>query len=183
MTKPQTHLREHRLPTAIGTVILLTDDQDVVRVLDFDDFEIRMKTLLDRHYGKNCWSINEAFQSCAALERLESYFRGDIAAIDTIKTATRGSVFQRQVWSALRDVRAGAPESYGALARRIGRPNAFRAVGLANGANPIGIIVPCHRIIGSTGALTGYGGGIARKRWLLEHEASHVPPLSSLTLD
>ena len=115
----------------------------------------------------------------AALMRVADYFRGDLAAIDTIATTTGGSVFQRQVWSALRQVRADAPESYGSLARRIGRPSASRAVGLANGANPIGIIVPCHRIIGSTGALTGYGGGIERKRWLLDHEARNVTSLSA----
>ena len=83
---------------------------------------------------------------------------------------TAGTDFQREVWRALRGIPCGTTLSYGELARRIGRPNAVRAVGLANGANPIGVVVPCHRVIGSNGSLTGYGGGIERKRWLLDHE-------------
>ena len=81
-----------------------------------------------------------------------------------------GTPFQRAVWRALREIPCGETRSYGEIARRIGRPKAVRAVGLANGANPIGIVVPCHRVIGSNGTLTGYGGGIERKRWLLAHE-------------
>src|SRR5262249_23027417 len=92
--------------------------------------------------------------------------------------ATRGTIFQREVWAALRRIPVGATLSYGALARELGRPRAIRAVGLANGANPIGIVVPCHRVIGSNASLTGYGGGIERKRWLLEHEGVRFPLLS-----
>jgi methylated-DNA-[protein]-cysteine S-methyltransferase len=83
-----------------------------------------------------------------------------------------GTEFQRAVWNALRSIPCGETLSYGALARRIGRPSAVRAVGLANGANPVGVVVPCHRVIGSDGTLTGYGGGLSRKRWLLEHESA-----------
>jgi len=87
---------------------------------------------------------------------------------------TAGTPFQRAVWRALREIPRGATESYSKLAQRIGRPTAVRAVGLANGSNPIGIVVPCHRVIGANGSLTGYGGGMERKRWLLEHERAEA---------
>jgi methylated-DNA-[protein]-cysteine S-methyltransferase len=88
--------------------------------------------------------------------------------------ATGGTPFQRLVWAALREIAAGRTLSYAALAGRIGRPTAIRAVGLANGANPVGVVVPCHRVVGSDSTLTGYGGGLARKRWLLEHEGADL---------
>lgn len=107
-------------------------------------------------------------------DRLNAYMEGDCAALDSIAVETGGTAFQREVWSALRRIPAGSTISYGELAARIGRPRAVRAVGLANGANPVPLIVPCHRVIGANGALTGYGGGVWRKRWLLEHEAASV---------
>lgn len=163
-------LYERRLETDIGSVILLTDANDVVRVLDFADYSHRMTTLLDNHYGRHGWIIERPCGSNPAFERVTEYFKGDIDAIDDIATLTSGTDFQKRVWSALRTVRSGSVETYGALACRIGQPNASRAVGLANGANPIAIIIPCHRIIGSNGKLTGYGGGLDRKRWLIDHE-------------
>jgi len=102
-------------------------------------------------------------------EQLSAYFGGELRTFD-VPLAPAGTQFQKSVWKALLDIPFGATESYSALAARIGRANASRAVGLANGRNPIGIIVPCHRVIGADGSLTGYGGGIERKRWLLEHE-------------
>ena len=100
-----------------------------------------------------------------------AYFKGDLTAIDGLKVANGGTDFQRAVWKALRAIPAGGTITYGALAARLGRPKAARAVGLANGANPIAIVVPCHRVVGADGSLTGYGGGMARKQWLLAHEA------------
>lgn len=105
----------------------------------------------------------------AAREQLASYFAGELRAFN-LPLAPIGTEFQRKVWQALLDIPFGRTESYGALARRIGAPKASRAVGLANGCNPIAIIIPCHRVIGANGSLTGYGGGIERKRWLLAHE-------------
>jgi methylated-DNA-[protein]-cysteine S-methyltransferase len=105
--------------------------------------------------------------------RLAAYFAGNLHTIDTIPTRTAGTLFQQSVWRALRDIPCGTTISYSELARRIGRPEAIRAVGTANGANPIGVVVPCHRVIGANGTLTGYGGGIERKRWLLAHEGVH----------
>jgi methylated-DNA-[protein]-cysteine S-methyltransferase len=109
--------------------------------------------------------------------RIRAYLRGDLTAIDHIKVETGGTAFQQRVWRALRAIRAGRTMSYGEMARALGHQTAVRAVGAANGRNPISIIVPCHRLIGGDGALTGYGGGLWRKRWLLNHEgASDGPP-------
>ena len=105
---------------------------------------------------------------------LREYFDGDLHALDRVEVAMEGTPFQRRVWSALRSVRAGSTASYSDIARTIGLPSAVRAVGAANGANPIAVVVPCHRIIGARGSLTGYGGGLDRKRWLLAHEARHA---------
>jgi methylated-DNA-[protein]-cysteine S-methyltransferase len=104
-----------------------------------------------------------------AREQLAEYFAGERTSFD-LPMQLEGSAFQRTVWHALTRIPYGQTISYGELARRVGRPAASRAVGLANGRNPISIVVPCHRVIGSSGALTGYGGGIERKRWLLAHE-------------
>lgn len=101
---------------------------------------------------------------------LLAYFEGRSADPSPLRLDMRGAPFERQVWAALRQIPAGATTSYGAIARAVGAPGAARAVGMANGSNPIAIIVPCHRVIGSNGALTGYGGGLDRKTWLLEHE-------------
>lgn len=106
----------------------------------------------------------------AAREQLTAYFAGDLTAFDLATTAD-GTAFQQRVWAALREIPYGGTVSYGELAAAIGRPAAVRAVGLANGRNPISIVVPCHRVIGATGSLTGYGGGVERKRALLELEA------------
>jgi O-6-methylguanine DNA methyltransferase len=101
---------------------------------------------------------------------LTAYFAGQVGALDAVPVATQGSTFQCAVWNALREIPAGATLSYGALAERIGRKGASRAVGRANASNPIAIAVPCHRVIGTDGQLAGYAGGAHRKRWLLRHE-------------
>lgn len=105
----------------------------------------------------------------AAVRQLEEYFCGRRREFD-LPLRLRGTEFQRRVWARLLDIRYGETLSYGQLAARVGNPNASRAVGLANGRNPIPILVPCHRVIGADGSLTGYGGGLERKRWLLAHE-------------
>ncbi len=104
-----------------------------------------------------------------AREQLTAYFAGELQRFE-LSLAPEGTEFQQKVWNALLDIPFGTTESYGELAKRIGNANASRAVGLANGHNPIGIVIPCHRVIGANGSLTGYGGGIERKQWLLEHE-------------
>ena len=147
----------------------------VARALDWDDHLPRMVRLLQRQYSSPHIALDryaERRRPSAARKALELYFGGDIAAIDNVDVEAGGTAFQRTVWAALRRIPAGQTTSYGALASTIERPRAMRAVGLANGSNPIGIIVPCHRVIGASGALTGYGGGLARKQWLLEHEGA-----------
>jgi methylated-DNA-[protein]-cysteine S-methyltransferase len=101
---------------------------------------------------------------------LTRYFAGETAAIEGVAVEMNGTPFQKTVWAALRRIPCGTTISYAELARRIGEPSAVRAVGTANGANPVALIVPCHRVIGSNGSLTGYGGGLDRKQWLLTHE-------------
>jgi methylated-DNA-[protein]-cysteine S-methyltransferase len=108
---------------------------------------------------------------------LAQYFGGDVAALDTVGVELKGTAFQVRVWKALRGIPAGTTISYQDLARRIGEPAAVRAVGAANGANPVAVIVPCHRVIGADGSLTGYGGGLQRKQWLLSHEGVASPLL------
>jgi methylated-DNA-[protein]-cysteine S-methyltransferase len=107
---------------------------------------------------------------------MEAYFNGALGAIDSLPVKTGGTEFQRALWATLRTIRTGSTTTYGSLAIQLGQPKATRAIGTANGANPIGIIVPCHRVIGANAALTGYGGGIERKRWLLRHEGALSMP-------
>jgi len=108
---------------------------------------------------------------------LRRYFDGEVAAIDAVPVELNGTPFQRRVWTALRSIPAGSTLSYGDLARRVGAETAIRAVGAANGANPVALVVPCHRVIGANGTLVGYGGGLPRKRWLLAHEGVTTPSL------
>ena len=117
-------------------------------------------------------SLRPGGDPAGAVHALEAYFDGAVSALNDVPVELHGSTFQRGVWEALRKIPAGTTWSYGALARHVGAPAAARAVGAANGANPVAIIVPCHRVIGANGTLTGYGGGLDRKRWLLQHEAS-----------
>ena len=111
--------------------------------------------------------------------QLAAYFDGELRRFD-LPLRLEGTEFQRTVWAALQQLQLGQRISYGELARRIGQPTARRAVGLANGRNPISIIVPCHRVIGASGSLVGYGGGLDRKRWLLEHEQNCTCPQRTL---
>ena len=157
-----------RFPAKLGKILLVHDDAGNLRALDFADFEDRMHRLLRLHYGMVSLVPRAAPEGTAA--NLRAYFSGNFDALDNIPIATGGTVFQRNVWAALRAIPAGQSTSYGALARQIGQPTACRAVGAANGANPIGIVVPCHRVVGAAGTLTGYAGGLARKAWLLGHE-------------
>ncbi|TNC10794.1 methylated-DNA--[protein]-cysteine S-methyltransferase [Methylobacterium terricola] len=157
------------LPTPIGTMLLVFDEDAALRALDWSDHEARMRRLLRLHYG-TAFALNEVAPPPALAAPIAAYFAGDLRAIDGLSVRTNGTVFQREVWAALRAIPAGTTVSYGALAQRLGRDKAVRAVGLANGANPVGLVVPCHRVIGANDSLTGYGGGLHRKQWLLAHE-------------
>lgn len=170
-------LRRDTLVSPIGTVLLVTDRAGTLRALDFEDYEPRMMRLLGRHYGATPLVAGAAPEDVR--QALRAYFGGDLAALSRIRWATSGTDFQRSVWAALTEIPVGATCSYQMLAAAIGRPRAVRAVGLANGSNPVAVVVPCHRVIGANGALTGYGGGLERKRWLLEHEGVRLAGLAA----
>lgn len=156
------------VPSPIGRIAVVWDGDGVLRALDFEDYDARMRTLLRRHYGH---AEPESGRVPAAIgDALRAYFDGDLGAIEGLGTRTNGSSFQQRVWGTLRTVPAGRTWTYGELATAIQRPSASRAVGLANGANPIAIVVPCHRVIGANGKLTGFGGGLPVKQHLLALE-------------
>ncbi len=169
--QPET-LTLDRVATPVGEVLLVTDGQGAVRALDFADYEARMTRLLARHAPGAI--VVEGRAPEPVRTAVERYFGGDVRALDGLTVATGGTDFQRTVWKALRAIPAGETRTYGQLAAAIGSPRAVRAAGLANGQNPIAVIVPCHRVIGANGTLTGYAGGLARKRWLLAHEGVAV---------
>jgi methylated-DNA-[protein]-cysteine S-methyltransferase len=158
------------LETPVATLQIVVDEDQVVRVLDFDNDSPRTRRLMKIHYGDV--PVVEGETPGAIRAAFGRYFAGEMGALADIRWQVAGTDFQRLVWTALTQIPAGRTESYAQLAARIGRPTAVRAVGLANGANPIGVVIPCHRVIGSDRSLTGYGGGLERKRWLLEHEGA-----------
>lgn len=162
-------LRVERRASPLGTLLIVTGTDGVLRALDYEAYEARMLRLLTLHYG--AYALQHGDATAHVDRALEAYFAGDVTSVDALPVATGGTPFQRLVWAALRAIPASATRSYGQLAAQLGRPGAARAVGLANGANPIAIVVPCHRVIGADGSLTGYAGGTERKRWLLAHEA------------
>lgn len=158
------------LASPIGDLRLVTDAGGVLRALDFDDYEERMTRLLRRQYGEVVLVRGAAPDSIRG--PIQRYFAGEFDALREIPMRTGGTAFQRSVWEALTRIPPGETLSYGAMAAKIGAPTAVRAVGLANGANPIALVAPCHRVIGANGSLTGFGGGLHRKRWLLQHEGA-----------
>lgn len=165
------HLLIDRIETPIGQMMILADHNGNLRAADWADYEERMHRLLQLHYGRDGFKLEPIRNPSGLSDAIRSYFAGELQAIELLPVQTAGTPFQREVWQALRKITCGTTISYSELAMRIGRPAAVRAVGLANGSNPIGVVVPCHRVIGSNGSLTGYGGGIERKRWLLKHES------------
>jgi O-6-methylguanine DNA methyltransferase len=163
-----------RFAAPIGIALVVADPRGRLVALDWQDFEPRLVRLFRARFGAGV-ALADGPIPDAPRSALERYFDGDVAAIDALACGARGTEFQRAVWDALRAIPAGTTTSYGALAARLGAPNAARAVGLANNKNPIGLVVPCHRVVGADGSLTGYAGGLDRKRWLLDHEARHAP--------
>jgi methylated-DNA-[protein]-cysteine S-methyltransferase len=158
-----------KLDTPLGPALVALDRRERLRAFDWLDHEERLYRLLRRRYGSTPNPVVGEMPS-RIRERFAAYFDGELAALNDLDVKTAGTPFQQKVWSSLRQIPAGQTQSYRQLAESVGRPTAFRAVGLANGSNPVGLVVPCHRVIGADGSLTGYGGGLHRKRWLLEHE-------------
>jgi len=161
-----------RAKTPIGEMMILADHDGNLRAVDWTDHEVRMLRLLGLHYGKNGFKLEPRKDTNGFVHAIDQYFAGQLSVLDTFPVKTAGTPFQRIVWRALRTIPAGTTITYAKLAEQIASPKAVRAVGLANGSNPVGVIVPCHRVIGTNGSLTGYGGGVDRKRWLLDHEAA-----------
>ena len=160
-----------RLPTPIGDLLIVFDEADRLRALDWEDYEQRMRRLLRLQYRTEI-ELRESSAPKPMRNSLNSYFAGDFSALDRIEVETGGTPFQRKLWAALRTIAPGTTSTYGALAAQIETPKAVRAVGAANGANPVSTVLPCHRVIGSDRRLTGYGGGLHRKHWLLTHEGA-----------
>ncbi|CAG0999801.1 Methylated-DNA--protein-cysteine methyltransferase [Myxococcaceae bacterium] len=169
MTEP---LRMFSVSTPIGELRAVLRGERLVS-LAFADTASRAGADLSRRFGSAASLGPARPRVTAALGR---YFDGDLRALESIEIDPGGTPFQRAVWDALREVPAGRTVFYGAIARHIGLPTAARAVGAACGANPVWLAIPCHRAIGNDGRLVGYAGGIARKRWLLEHEGALPRP-------
>ncbi|HWD29495.1 MAG TPA: methylated-DNA--[protein]-cysteine S-methyltransferase [Rhizomicrobium sp.] len=159
-----------RLATPVGELLIVADQDGKLRGIDWTDHEKRLRQLLDRYYRKTGYTLSPRRDPGGLTSAMRRYFKGEIDVLATLPVATNGTAFQTAIWKALRKIKDGTTISYAELARRIGKPKAVRAAGLANGQNPISIVVPCHRVIGSNGTLTGYGGGLPRKQWLLKHE-------------
>jgi methylated-DNA-[protein]-cysteine S-methyltransferase len=164
------YLSLDRIRTPIGDMLVVTDAAGMLRALDWDNHAARLRRQIAARYRQMRIQMAERRAPAHVRKPLQRYVEGKLDAIDAIPVETGGTPFQRQVWQALRAIPAGTTLSYGALAARIGCPTAVRAVGHANGANPISVVIPCHRLVGADGMLTGYGGGLGRKRWLLVHE-------------
>lgn len=166
-------------PSPLGVLHVYATDRGVCALQPLDG-EMRAEPHVLRRLGPTSSSVGDPHDAVARLAR---YFGGALDALDDLPLDLRGTPFQLDVWRALRTIPIGATTSYGALAKQLGRPQACRAVGLANGKNPVMIAVPCHRVIGASGALTGYAGGLERKAWLLAHERAEaqlvVPALAA----
>jgi O-6-methylguanine DNA methyltransferase len=160
------------LPTPLGDMLALASDAGLC-ALEFTGPKKRLTKLearLQRHFPPHRIVDRDTPTIARTRKWLDAYFAGASAAIDGFPFDMRGADFEQRVWTALRRIPPGETTSYGAIAKGLGATGAARAVGLANGANPIAIIVPCHRVIGASGSLVGYGGGLERKTWLLAHE-------------
>lgn len=171
-TNPPVSFGLDRLATPIGIALLVTDTAGALRALDWEDYEHRMRELLRLHYG--AVDLSDRPAPTQVRTALSGYFEGDFGQLSGIAWRIAGTPFQQKVWNALANIPVGITMTYGALAARIDMPKAVRAVGHANGSNPISVVLPCHRLIGADGSLVKYGGGLERKRWLLRHEGVAV---------
>lgn len=161
------NLRMDEIETPIGALRLVAHE-DALCGLGFLDHWPGLERDLRQRFGEI--SFRREANPNGASERVRAYFAGELSALDGVAVNAGGTSFQRKVWAALREIPLGRTASYSEIARQIGSPRAVRAVGAANGSNPVSIVVPCHRVIRADGSLCGYGGGLERKRWLLQHE-------------
>ena len=161
---------EDRSTTAAGILQTVSDGQARLKAVFWADDKEQIRPFEARHYDGTGFGLIEAHNADGFTSALEDYLAGNFDAIAPLRVAAGGTPFQRLVWDALRQVRAGATTTYGKLAASIGRFTAARAVGPANGSNPVSIVVPCHHVIAARGLLTRYAGGVEREAWLLSHE-------------
>jgi methylated-DNA-[protein]-cysteine S-methyltransferase len=161
-----TDLFVDHLDTPLGTFFLVADARSRLCAAGWSTAHPRMEKLLAAPFPR----LVPASDPGGLTTALARYFAGDPRALDDLPLAEAGTPFQQRVWRAIRTIRRGETRSYAQIAEAVGRPRAVRAVGHANGQNPIAIVLPCHRVVGSDGSLTGYAGGLDRKRWLLAHE-------------
>lgn len=173
-------LTHERIATRFGELVLVSDGEGVLRALSLPGRDAWLAGSLRRQYGAN--ASREGGVPATIKAALADYCDGDLGALKRIAWTTRGTSFQRRVWNALYSIPVGATTSYAALAASIGSPDAVRAVGAANGANPVAIVVPCHRVVGSDRSLTGFGGGLPMKMALLRHEGANVAELRTRDL-
>ncbi|NJR59733.1 MAG: methylated-DNA--[protein]-cysteine S-methyltransferase [Cyanobacteria bacterium CRU_2_1] len=166
-----TKLLIDKIDFAMGQILLVTDGE-ILCALDFAGYESRMMKLLEKRYGTI--HLIEMHNPQGFSDRIQAYLTGDFNRLNEIPVNPSGTPFQQQVWSALRSISPGTVITYRELAERISKPTAYRAVGMANSLNPISIVLPCHRVIGTNANLTGYAGGLDRKRWLLQHEGVNL---------
>ena len=145
-------LLEEKIVTPLGPLWVICDEQFRLRAVEWEEYSERMVQLLDIHYRKEGYERISATNPGGLSDKLREYFAGNLSIIDTLPTATGGTPFQREVWKTLRTIPCGQVMHYGQLAEQLGRPGAARAVGAANGSNPISIVVPCHRVIGRNGS-------------------------------
>lgn len=160
--------------TPLGDLMLVTGPDGRLRATEFADCKDRLHRLLGRKLGAASYRLVQGSAPTAIAQAVDRYFAGDLGAIRNMPIHNGGTLFQEAVWGALHRIEPGRPVNYAALAKSIGKPDGARAVGHANGSNPNCIVVPCHRLVGANGDLTGYSGGLERKRWLLDHEAKHA---------
>jgi len=158
-----------KIKSPIGDILIAAADGKLI-ALEFAQVRERFDADLRSRFGDV--RLTGRPNPFGLSKRIRAYFAGKLSVLDDIAVDGGGTPFQQEVWHALREIPAGATKTYSELAEAVGRPNAVRAVGMINGRNPISIVVPCHRVIGKDGSLTGYGGGLDRKRWLLQHEGA-----------
>lgn len=162
-----------KMETPLGPIVWAERDGALL-ALEFADSTETIEARLAKRDGKDV-AYAPGPRRGAIAERLRAYFGGDVRALDDIPVAAQGTPFQRRVWDALRRIPVGRTASYREIAARVGVPTASRAVGSANAANPVALVVPCHRVVRSDGSLCGYAGGVEKKAWLLKHEGAPAP--------
>ena len=167
------------LESEVGKILLVAND-GYLCALEFADCEPRLMQSLQQRYGSI--SLKAVSNPLGFSHKLRAYLQGDCNSLASIPVNPGGTTFQQRVWAALREIPPGCTQSYRELAEKVDRPKAYRAVGMANSQNPIAIVIPCHRVIGANGRLTGYAGGLERKQWLLQHEQLHSKTSQQLSL-